>query len=676
MKSTASHKGNNQEDKQVSGTPECRASPVPPTTLPQHNDAKKDLSEEITARWKSSNKESKLRKGDLTVTKQRLEVKQTPVTKWFKRMSEEQPQKKPDGKAKSAEELLNQESIGEEKQTSAGLEDRANPVTQTSLQQGKAPAQERMSDIQLTYSREQKAPSTVRSFELTGKELHHLQEVMRKKKGAEEEVMANHSIKITREDMSTMREGRWFNTAIVDVYMQLIEKRSLNCSSLPKVKVISVFFYLKLMESEDKKHMERWVGDSLTMKDMVIFPILWSDHYSLIIFQVDSGVINYLDSSLHSRHHSNIPYNMKNFLEQYFKRRNIRKLVSVRKIEDIPHQNNGNDCGPFICMYGERATREEEANFSQKDINYLRMKMASDILQGEIQTDVREKQMESVRRPSLYGNRLGRWSFARKQPAQKVEQVLTEQSTRKVPLNTNNNVTSHQSYQKDIGSLRGESSQSDQPVRKEPTAEGRKCDPVDRNKSKLTTPHTSTKGKGKSSESARNELADDPVDRNKSKLTTPHTSTKGKGKSSESARNELADEERKQNCQANYDIFDRSTWKEKSKPRRGKKSKAQPDKGMQKKKRSEENAGNKIGSEEVKKKINWPRDQDEWTKLDVDLTMRLQNVGGAPENRAEVHPRLIYQFCLERRRRKVKSKRLGHRGKARGKRKSEKKLNS
>ena len=54
-------------------------------------------------------------------------------------------------------------------------------------------------------------------------------------------------------------------------------------------------------------------------------------------------------------------------------------------------------------------------------------------------------------------------------------------------------------------------------------------------------------------------------------------------------------------------------------------------------------------SEGRKNKIKWPAgNSKEWEKLDIDLSMILRKVGSTPEEKAELHPQLIYSFCLER----------------------------
>jgi sentrin-specific protease 1 len=45
----------------------------------------------------------------------------------------------------------------------------------------------------------------------------------------------------------------------------------------------------------------------------------------------------------------------------------------------IPHQNNGSDCGVFVCKYADYISQDLALDFSYNDIPYFRKRMALDI---------------------------------------------------------------------------------------------------------------------------------------------------------------------------------------------------------------------------------------------------------------------------------------------------------
>lgn len=52
-----------------------------------------------------------------------------------------------------------------------------------------------------------------------------------------------------------------------------------------------------------------------------------------------------------------------------------------------PTQENGYDCGIFICLFGERLSRglrDLDFDFTQSDINYFRKRIVCEIIEGRI----------------------------------------------------------------------------------------------------------------------------------------------------------------------------------------------------------------------------------------------------------------------------------------------------
>src|SRR3990167_6788777 len=52
--------------------------------------------------------------------------------------------------------------------------------------------------------------------------------------------------------------------------------------------------------------------------------------------------------------------------------------------KDIPHQQNGYDCGVFTCKFAEAQSRNAPYNFSQKDMLETRQKMVLEIVNKKV----------------------------------------------------------------------------------------------------------------------------------------------------------------------------------------------------------------------------------------------------------------------------------------------------
>lgn len=63
-------------------------------------------------------------------------------------------------------------------------------------------------------------------------------------------------------------------------------------------------------------------------------------------------------------------------------------LLNVKAYKDLtkdcPAQENGYDCGVFTCMFMEFTARNEEFQFRQKHMPYIRKRMALEIINTKL----------------------------------------------------------------------------------------------------------------------------------------------------------------------------------------------------------------------------------------------------------------------------------------------------
>merc|ERR1739842_170233 len=93
---------------------------------------------------------------------------------------------------------------------------------------------------------------------------------------------------------------------------------------------------------------------------------------------------------------------VKKFMEKHYKDRGETVTFRMKRRKDAPLQENGYDCGVFLCQYAERIARRSTLNFSQKDL-YLadtRERMTQELLEGRINPDW---QMVNWEKQSHYG---------------------------------------------------------------------------------------------------------------------------------------------------------------------------------------------------------------------------------------------------------------------------------
>ena len=218
--------------------------------------------------------------------------------------------------------------------------------------------------------------------------------------GKADEVVVNHGVQVTVEDLKTTPGEEWFGQTIVDAYYNILEQRGSCTPELPAVKAVSTYFYRKLVEPRSKRSdesaLEMWGGDMLS-RDIILFPTLWDLHYNLTVWFVGTGEVQFWDSLPYSRRTSQVPVKIVEFIRRYCRRRNVQREISLKRC-DGPLQNNTNDCGPNICKFAEIITRRGKVEFQQQEMNYIRAKIASDILLGRVQGECHGGQQKKTER--------------------------------------------------------------------------------------------------------------------------------------------------------------------------------------------------------------------------------------------------------------------------------------
>ena len=80
---------------------------------------------------------------------------------------------------------------------------------------------------------------------------------------------------------------------------------------------------------------------------------------------------------------------LKSYLEKTYKDLRYQKLLQMKCTPEnnLPVQNNGYDCGVFVCLFGERISRSATFDFQEADCSYFRLRIASEIQQGRLVVD-------------------------------------------------------------------------------------------------------------------------------------------------------------------------------------------------------------------------------------------------------------------------------------------------
>ncbi|XP_026469904.1 sentrin-specific protease 1-like [Ctenocephalides felis] len=204
-----------------------------------------------------------------------------------------------------------------------------------------------------------------------------------------EKLITKFSITITREDIKCLQHSEWLNDQVINFYLNLIMERSQRNDLLPKVYVMSTFFFTKLCRGEFES-LRRWTRKvDLFSYDLIPIPFNQNDvHWCLFLINMKKKVIEFYDSL----GHNDIDSSKK--LLQYLSDElwdKKHQILDVNKwklscMKGIPQQLNGTDCGVFTCTNAEYLTRNASLSFTQQDMPYFRKKMCFEIVQGSLLT--------------------------------------------------------------------------------------------------------------------------------------------------------------------------------------------------------------------------------------------------------------------------------------------------
>ena len=208
--------------------------------------------------------------------------------------------------------------------------------------------------------------------------------------GPGEEVLSRNWMNLTRADYRTIQGKRYLNDKIIDSYIHLIQERSEASPDLPTVYGLTTFFYTQLSTfglEEGSRRTQDWIKDDLRRKDWIFCPIHRHDHWTLIAIEIPTKTIHYLDSIVGSRNKSPAPGLFLRYMEAYFRKLGEEVRFKIRIRKDAPTQQNGVDCGVFLCQYAERMSRRGAFNFKQGDMPMARKRMTEELLNGRLDTE-------------------------------------------------------------------------------------------------------------------------------------------------------------------------------------------------------------------------------------------------------------------------------------------------
>ena len=207
----------------------------------------------------------------------------------------------------------------------------------------------------------------------------------------DDKVVSSFKIHITRTDLFGLTGENWINDKIVEMYMQMVARRSVNNRCFrnlkkPRIYCMSTFFFLNLI-MRGAEAVSKWTKDvDIFSFDVILIPIHLEMHWCVATVDFRAPGVFYYDSM--GGH--NMP--ALSAILEYLRQEHIKKKGAeldltkfAKQIADCPQQQNGADCGIFACKVADFISREVPVNeFSQEDMPYYRKRMIWEIAKQQL----------------------------------------------------------------------------------------------------------------------------------------------------------------------------------------------------------------------------------------------------------------------------------------------------
>ncbi|EPZ32086.1 Peptidase C48, SUMO/Sentrin/Ubl1 domain-containing protein [Rozella allomycis CSF55] len=184
----------------------------------------------------------------------------------------------------------------------------------------------------------------------------------------------------------SLKPGTWLEDSVTILILFSTRRRSeqQNCK-YPKTYTFNSFFYGFYRDDGFQKCKRFTIRDKkadIFSYDIILFPVHLSSHWCMSAANFIEKRFEYYDSLGGSdRGHLDL---MRDYLEnEHLDKKGTpidfslwKKHVNVNN----PHQHNGYDCGVFSLMYAKCISEQKAFDFSQKDMDYFRKRIAYEIL--------------------------------------------------------------------------------------------------------------------------------------------------------------------------------------------------------------------------------------------------------------------------------------------------------
>jgi hypothetical protein len=206
------------------------------------------------------------------------------------------------------------------------------------------------------------------------------------RRGGDGILCSRFNINVTYRLALCLRPGRWLNDEVVNFYMELLGERSRRREEGLKCHFFNSFFVDKFKVSYEYEHVQRWskrAGVKILKMDKVFFPVNANQgHWCLAVINFIDKRFEYYDSM--GGGDRGVLGHLRRYVQDEANQYSKQPGYDLSEWEDytphdVPQQDNGNDCGVFMCKFADYLSGNLELRFDAGDMPYFRDRMALEL---------------------------------------------------------------------------------------------------------------------------------------------------------------------------------------------------------------------------------------------------------------------------------------------------------
>ena len=174
-------------------------------------------------------------------------------------------------------------------------------------------------------------------------------------------ILTHNGVPMTADDLARLDDGQELNDDNIDFYFQLLVTRAeKNKAANPSVYSFGTFLWQVISSNQPFDiHLARWTKNvNLSEYDFLLFPVNRNHHWSLVVVDQRSNVIEYFDPLKFADNGAT------DAVRDYLIEEHLHYVAEllpkthwqIRNFDKFIRQNNSTDCGAYICAFAKWRT--------------------------------------------------------------------------------------------------------------------------------------------------------------------------------------------------------------------------------------------------------------------------------------------------------------------------------